>query len=54
MHILDPNFNRLGAFEIRNRFAPEALVPVRFARGMVHAIGPRRDILVGSGTVAYS
>ena len=54
MRILDPHFNRSAAFEIGNRFAPESLVLIRFARGMVHAIIPRRDILVRRSTIPNS
>ena len=54
MRILDPHFNRFAAFEIGNWFAPESLVLVRFARGMMHAIVPWRHVLVGSSTVTYS
>ena len=54
MRILDPDLDCLAAFEFSNWFAPESLVPIRFARGMMYAIAPRRDILVGSSTVSYS
>lgn len=54
MRKLDSHLDRFAAFEIGNWFAPESLVLIRFARGMMHAIISRRDILVGSSTIPYS
>ena len=54
MRILDPHFDRFAAFEIGNWVTPESLVLIRFARGMMHAIIPGRDLLVGSSTIPYS